>query len=75
MRRSEIVIRRGERERRIVLGRFASLLATIVLAALAIVVLVLAVVFGYIALGIGLAVALIAVVIAVLRGAWSSMRR
>jgi hypothetical protein len=75
MRRSQIVIRRGGRESRVVLGRFASLLATIAIVALAIVVLALAVVLGSIALGMVLAVVLIALVVAVLRGAWSSIRR
>ncbi len=75
MRRSEIVIRRGKRERRIVLGPFASMLATTVVAAVAIVVLAVAIVLGYIALGVGLAAALVVLVAAVLRGAWSSMKR
>jgi uncharacterized membrane protein len=76
MRRFEIQIRRRDGpERRIVLNRFGSLAATIVLAVLAIAVLVLAVVFGYLVIGFVLAGLLIAIIAAILRSAWSSIRR
>ncbi len=56
MRRLEIQIRRRDGpEDRIVLNRFASLVATLVLAALAIAVVVLAVLFGYLVIGLVLA--------------------
>jgi len=76
MRRLEIQIRRRHGpEHRIVLNRFASLVTTIVLAVLAIAVLVLAVAFGYLVIGFALAGLLIAIIAAVLRSAWSSIRR
>jgi hypothetical protein len=76
MPRLEIQIRsRRGPERRIVLSRFASFVATIVLAAFVIAVLVLAVVFGYLVIGLALVALLIAFVVAVLRSAWSSIRR
>jgi small-conductance mechanosensitive channel len=75
MRRLEIQIRpRHGTERRIVLNRFASLVATIVLAVLAIAVLVLALVFGYLIVGLALAGLLIVFIAAILRGAWSSIQ-
>ena len=76
MRRLEIQIRRArEPERKIVLGRFASLVATIVLAVVVIAVLAVALTLGYVVIGILLVALLIALVVAVLRGAWSSLRR
>lgn len=76
MRRVQIEIRRPDgAEHRMRLNRFGSAVATTVLAALAIVVLVLAVAFGYVVLGIVLAVLLIAIVAAILRSAWSAIRR
>jgi len=76
MRRLEIQIRRRDGpEDRIVLNRFASLVATLVLAALAIAVVVLAVLFGYLVIGLVLAGLLIAIIAGVLRSAWSSIRR
>jgi hypothetical protein len=75
MRRSEIVVRRHGRERRIQLGPLASLLATVALIAVALVVLGLGLVFGSLALAVALAVAFVALVIAVVRGAWWRLRR
>lgn len=76
MRRFEIEIRRRDgRERRIVLNRFASLVATMALAVLAIAVLVLAVALGYLVIGFVLAGLLMAIIGAILRSAWSSIRR
>jgi hypothetical protein len=77
MRRFEIRIRRhqGRPEDRVVLGRFASFVATIVLAVLAIALLVLALVFGYLVLGVVLAGVLIAIIVAVVRGAWFRLKR
>jgi len=73
-RRSEIVVRYRGRERRIVLGRFASLLATLLLAAVAVVVLVLVLVLGYIALGVALLAVLVLLIIAAVRNAWWRIR-
>ena len=76
MRRLEIRIRRRQGpEDRVVLSRLGSIVATVILALLAIVLLVLALVFGYLVLGFVLAALLIAVVVAVVRGAWFSLRR
>ena len=76
MRRLEIQIRRASGpKRQIVLGRFASLVATIVLAAIVIAVLVVALALGYVVIGIALVALLIALIVAVLRGTWSSLRR
>jgi Flp pilus assembly protein TadB len=76
MRRLEIQIRRPRGpERRIVFGRFASLVATVVLAVVVIAVLVVALALGYVVIGIALVALLIAVIVAVLRGTWSSIRR
>ena len=76
MRRFEIQIRsRHGHERRIALGRFASLLATVIPVVLTIVVVAFALALGYILLGVALAVVLIGLVIAMLRAAWSSIER
>ena len=76
MRRFEIQIRpRHGHERRIVFGRFASLLATVVLVVLTIVVVAFALALGYILLGVVLAVVLVGLAIAMLRAAWSSIER
>jgi hypothetical protein len=75
MRRSEIVVRRDGRARRIQLGPFSSLLAAVVLVAVALAVIGLGLVFGSLALAVGLAVALLALVVAVFRRAWWRLRR
>ena len=76
MRRLEIQIRRRNgQERRIVLDRFWSVVATLVLAVVAIAALVVALVLGYLAIGLVLVTVLIALIIAVLRSAWFSVRR
>jgi ABC-type transport system involved in multi-copper enzyme maturation permease subunit len=74
--RLEIQIRsRHGQQQRVVLGKFTSLFVTIVLTVLAIAVLALAIVFGYVLVGIALAALLIGLVIAIMRGAWSSLWR
>lgn len=76
MRRLEIQIRRRDgQQRRVVLDRFWSVVATLVFAVVAIAILAVALALGYLVIGIVLVVALIAVVAAVLRGAWRSVRR
>ncbi len=76
MRRLEIQIRlRRGPEHRILLSRFGSVVATIAVSVLAIAVLVLALVFGYLVIGLALAVLLIALGVAIVRGAWFSLRR
>jgi hypothetical protein len=76
MSRFEIQIRRRDgQKRKIVLDRFTSFVATLVLAVVVIVVLAVALALGYLAIGVGLVIVLIAVVVAVLRGAWRSVRR
>jgi hypothetical protein len=75
MRRFEIRVRRGAgRDHQAVLGRFGSLVATVVLAALAIMLLALALVFGYLVLGLLLGAVLIALAVAVVRGLWAGLR-
>ena len=77
MRRLEITIRKpGEDgERQVVLGRFASILVTLLLAVAAIATVIVAMIFGYLALGLLLVVLLIAIMAAVVRGAFHSFRR
>jgi hypothetical protein len=75
MRRSEIVVRRGGRERRVQLGPFASLLAAVALIAVALGVIGLGLVFGSLAVAVALAGALVALVLAAVRGAWWRLRR
>jgi len=78
MSRLEIQIRqRDGSQRRVVLGKFGWVIATIVLTLLAIAALIVGLVFGYLVIGIVLAALLVAVVIAIIRGAWTSvwMRR
>jgi hypothetical protein len=77
MRRLEITVRKpGEHgERQVVLGRFASMLVTVVLAAAIIATFIVAVVFGYLAIGLLLVALLIAIMVAVVRGAFRSLRR
>ena len=76
MSRPEIEIRsRRGTEHRVVLGRFASVLCGILLSILTITGLVLALVFGYLVIGFALAVAVIGLVVAIVRGAWFRLRR
>jgi Flp pilus assembly protein TadB len=76
MRRLEIQIRRRDgQQRRIALDRFWSIVATLVLAVVAIAILAVALALGYLVIGVVLVVALIALVVAVLRSAWRSVRR
>lgn len=76
-RRLEISIRRPGQDgaRQVVLGRFGSMLVTIVLMVAAIAMVVVAIVFGYLALGLLLVALLIALVVALVRGAFHSFRR
>ena len=77
MRRLEITIRKPgqDGERQVVLGRFASMLVTILLMVAAIATIVVAIVFGYLAIGLLLVALLIAIVVALVRGAFHSVRR
>lgn len=76
MSRFEIQItRRDGARRRVVLGRFASVIATIVVTLLAIAALIVGLAFGYLVIGIVLAVLLAGVVVAIVRGAWTSVWR
>lgn len=73
--RAEIVVRSGGSTRRIRLGPVASLLAVVLLTAVAIVLIAAAFVFGSVALGIALLATLLAMVVAILRRAWSKIHR
>jgi uncharacterized membrane protein len=76
MHRFEIQLRRRDgQERRIVLDRFWSIVATVVLAVVAIAVLAVALVLGYLVIGVVLVAALIALVVAVVRNTWFRVRR
>ena len=76
MDRLEIQIRgRDGQQRRIVLDRFTSFVASLVLAVVVIAVLAIALALGYLAIGVVLVVGLIALVIAVLRSVWRGVHR
>ena len=77
MRRLEILIRKTgqEQERRVVLGRFGSMVITVLLMLVAIAVIAAALVFGYLVMGLVLAVLLVAIVVATIRGAFLNIRR
>jgi hypothetical protein len=77
MRRLEITLRKPGQDgaRQVVLGRFGSMLVTVLLTMVAIATVVVAIVFGYLAFGLLLVALLIAIVVAVLRGAFHSFRR
>jgi len=77
MRRLEIIIRKPgqDRERPVVLGRFSSMVITVLLMLAAIALVTTVVVFGYLAIGLAFAALLIVIVVALIRGAFQSLRR
>lgn len=79
MRRFEIVVSRkpgsGTGARRLVLGRFGSMVATVLSALLAIGLTTAALILGYLVAGLLLAVLFLAVLIAMVRGAFRALPR
>lgn len=77
MARFEIVIadKGSSGTRRIVLGKFGAMLATVLMALVAVAVVVLAVVLGYVIAGALIAIVLVAIMLSLIRGIVRSLRR
>ena len=77
MRQLKIVIRKPgqNQERPVVLGRFGSMVITVLLVLAAIVLVTTVIFLGYLAIGLVFAALLIALAVALIRGAFQSFRR